>query len=204
MANPVIDLRRLKNALKGSLAPERELPVPTEEPLLETEAAAHPGGFAAGPAGQVLIEWSAQEFNYDAASVTALLLIGAALGVGSLIAAFFKNFLFAAFLLIAGGLVTAYAFRPPRERHFALTSRGLAIGERLYEFDDLESFWIFYDPPLMKDLALRSKKALMPIIRMPIGDTDPLRLREILLRFLREEEQEMGLTDIISKHLGLQ
>lgn len=203
MANPVIDLRRLKAALKGRVEPKRELPAPVEKELLETEEAAHPGGFKdLNPPARALLSWEAQEFHYDATSAQLLLLLGAALGLGGVIALFFANILFAIFLLIAGGLVASYAFRPPRYVRYALTPRGVAVGHRLYEFANLESFWIFYDPPVMKDLALRSKKTVMPVIRLPLGDLDPLQLREVLLRFLPEVEQEPSAVDVISKHLG--
>lgn len=203
MANQTIDLRRLKNELKGTPTPENELPPPAEKQLLETEEAAHPEGFddyqTRHPA---ILEWMAPEFERNESNALILLLLGAALALGGIITAFFKNFLFAVFLFVAGGLVISYAFKNPRQVLFAVTPRGIKIGGRLYEFEDLHSFWIFYDPPLFKELSLRSKKSMMPMIRLPLGELDPLRMREILLRFLPEEKQEAQLVDIISKRLG--
>ena len=85
---------------------------------------------------------------------------------------------------------------------FSVTSHGIRVGSRLYPFEDLRSFWIFYDPPLFKEISLRSKKTFMPVIRAPLGELDPIRLRHILLRFLREEEEETSVVDIIAKRLG--
>lgn len=203
MANNTIDLRKLKNALKGIVTPENELPPPPEELLLQTEEQAHPEGLVDDAiAGRALIEWEAADFEYDQSGAAVLLIFGALLGVGGVGALFFKNFLFAIFLFIAGGLVISHAFRAPRQIKFSTTSRGIKVGSRLYPFEDLKSFWIFYDPPLFKELALRSKKTFMPVIKAPLGELDPVRLRHILLRFLREEQEEMSAVDIIAKRLG--
>ena len=198
-----IDLRNLKRDALPELNPEHELPAPPEEPLLETESAAHPRGFEQAPlATPSLIAWEAPEFEVTADRERFLIPLGILLAGGGIAALIFKNFLFAVFLLIAGGLVAAQARRVPRTMRFAVTARGVAAGNRLYEFGDLKSFWISYDPPLFKELLVTSKKTLMPLVRVPLGDLDPLRLREILLRFLPEERHEESLIDIISKRLG--
>ncbi len=203
MPNPIIDLRKLREELKGVPDPEIELAPPPEGLLLEagtaptTEAERHktsPGG--------LLLEWDAPEFEHTAEGGLFLFLIGAVLAIGGVGALFFKNFLFGVFLLLAGGLTISYAYRMPRQIRFAVTSRGITIGNRVYEFEGLQSFWIFYDPPLFKELNLESKKTLMPRVRVPLGDLDPLRLREILLPFLRETKHEESMIDVISKRLG--
>lgn len=210
MANTVIDLRKLKEDLKRRVTPENELPAVSlpalspskEELLLQTEEAAHPEEFsdeAEQPAG--IIAWTAPDADPEAAAVLQLL-SGGVLILGGVVAAFFKNPLFAILLGISGGLLIAHAFRTPRQLRLAVMARGIQVGSRLYEFDAIESFWIFYDPPLFKELSLRSRKTMMPAIRIPLGELDPLQLRKILLRFLREQEQELSLTDILSKRLG--
>ncbi len=200
MVNPIIDLRKLKEELRKRITPENELSTPEEEPLLETEASAHPEDFDDDPPPS-LLEWTAHEF--DPASDSSLqFLVGGVLIVGGMVALFFGNFLFVLLLVLAGGLVMAHAFRIPREIRFAVTGRGIEVGKRLYTFEGIESFWIHYDPPLFKELALKSKKAVMPHIKIPLDDFDPLQLRKTLLRFLPEEEQEISLTDVISKRLG--
>lgn len=205
MPNSTIDLRKLKDELKGRVTPENELPEPPAEPLLETEEAAHPEDTERLPvAPGALLEWDALEFDPDPGRSVLLFLFGLALLIGSAVVFFLApSFLFAVFLLIAGGLAVYYAFRLPRPIRCAITPRGVKVEERLYEFDGLQSFWVFYDPPLWKELSLLSRKTVMPYIRIPLGDLDPVRLREVLLPFLPEERQEESPVDIFAKHLGL-
>lgn len=203
MSNTTIDLRKLRHELKPSLAPAPEVPqLPAKEPReLETRADLPARGPEAAEPG-ALLTWEAPEFIPDAAGALALLLFGGLLLLGGIGAALFKNFVFAILLGIAGGLLIAQAFRMPRTVRLAITSRGIRIQNRLYEFESLASFWIFYDPPLTTELALLSKKTFMPVIRVPLGGTDPVPLREILLRFLAEKRQEESAIDIIAKRLG--
>ncbi len=191
-----IDLRIIKLGREASgITPENKLPAP-EDPEDNTL----PG--AEHPTYPVFLSWKAPEFTYDPATLRIRTAIGALLVAGGVVAAFFKNFLFAILLAVAGGLILAYAAKPPRTLSCAVTARGIAVGSRLYEFEELTSFWIFYDPPLFKELALQSKKTFMPMVRIPLGDLDPLRLREVLLPFVKEQRQEASAIDIIAKRLG--
>ena len=149
-----------------------------------------------------LLVWEALEFESSSSSAALLLIAGVLLAIGGVIAFFFKNFSFALLLLIAAGLVISYAYRTPRKIRFRISARGIEIGGKLYEFESLRSFWIFYEPPLSKELSLVSKKVLLPIIRAPLNGLDPLRLRQILLRFLKEEKHEESVIDILAKRLG--
>lgn len=203
MANPIIDLRKLREEIKGVSDPEIELEPAAEELLLEAGTAPDAGAKRDETQQKGLIlEWHAPEFEHSAEGALFLFLIGALLAIGGVTALFFKNFLFAAFLFIAGGLTIYHAYRMPRHIRFAVTSRGIIIGDRVYEFENLQSFWIFYDPPLFKELNIESKKTFMPRIRMPLGDLDPLRLREILLPLLKEVKHEQSLIDVVSKRIG--
>ena len=197
MANATIDLRKLKNEIKSGRHDAEEEP----RPELEESFSSYQLSEEATTSG-ALLEWSAPEFAPNADRGTLLLAAGALLVIGGIVAVILGNYLFAVFLWVAGGLVASYAFRKPLEIRSAVTSRGLVVSNRLYEFENLDSFWIFYDPPLFRELSLHSKKMFMPFVRVPLGELDPLRLRGVLLRFLKEEKQEESLIDIIAKRLG--
>lgn len=232
MPNGTIDLRKLKQELKIETASARDLPLSvrlpqplppgrvripsalipkarTVEELEVAEAETFESSVSveetyegAEAETRALISWDAPEFDYNASSALTLFFMGALLFLGGIAAVFFRSYLFAFFLMIAGGVVISYAYRVPRTVRFAVTSRGIVIGRRLYEFGNLKSFWIAYDPPYSKELVIASKKTVMPLVRAPLGDLDPMRLREVLLRFLKEEEHEDSFVDIVSKRLG--
>lgn len=187
----IIDLREFGGNRRPERISERE---PPERP--DAVRGERPAGEA------VLLAWEAPEFDYHPANGRLLTIIGALLAAGGIAAAFFGNFLFAALLVISGGLIFSHAARRPRTLSLRVTSRGIWADDRRYEFGQLKSFWIFYDPPLTKDLSMISHKTLLPAVRVPLGDLDPVRLREILLPFLREEKQDESLIDVVAKRLG--
>ena len=151
--------------------------------------------------GKTLLEWEAPEYFhhnrgtdwYWWVGLTAIILLGLAIWQ--------KSFLFGVLVLIGWFTVVLYAVRPPRTLKFALTERGVLIENKLYLWHDLKSFWVFYNPPLHKDLSLESKKALMPYIKIPLGPANPAEIRALAKKFLPEVEQEESLIDNLS-HLA--
>jgi len=95
--------------------------------------------------------------------------------------------------------IVTYTLKKPREVRISITPRGVNTGYTLYEFDNLKSFWIFYDPPEVKELSLRSKKILMPYVKIPLGDKNPVKIREMLIQYLPEKKQEESLIESLAR-----
>ncbi|NCU41362.1 MAG: hypothetical protein EOM19_01395 [Candidatus Moranbacteria bacterium] len=84
---------------------------------------------------------------------------------------------------------------------FSLDTEGIHVGRELYPYENIHSFWIFYDPGKRKYLSLHTNGDLTPYVHIPIGDEDPLIIRKILLQFLSEEKHPVRLIDIIEEYL---
>ncbi len=146
--------------------------------------------------------WEAWEYEhvpktrgwFIAGGVLALGLLAFALATGSL--------LFGIFVILASFVVSLYALRPPRMVRAKITEDGVQIGRRIFDFDDLKSFWIFYNVSGIKELSLESKKSLMPHIKMPLGGADPVKVRQALLPYIPEVRQEESFADILARILG--
>ncbi|MFH0969261.1 MAG: hypothetical protein V1804_02020 [Patescibacteria group bacterium] len=104
------------------------------------------------------------------------------------------------FILIG---VVGYLFlqKEPRIVNFKINSKGIMAEREIYEFENLKSFWIFYDPPYEKILSLESKNRLMPHIHIPLDNEDPVKIRQILIDFIPEVKQEHNLVDIAERFL---
>jgi hypothetical protein len=83
-----------------------------------------------------------------------------------------------------------------------ITEDGIVAGREIYEFDNLKSFWIFYEPGEPKVISLRTKNNLNLHVHIPIEDEDPVKIREILLKYIPEEKQKPELADVLNKFLG--
>ena len=146
--------------------------------------------------------WAAPEFEKREKSPAWFLIIGVFALVIFAVALLMKNFIFAILILLAVFAVFIYAIKEPRLAHFKIDSSGIAIDEKLYSYAELDSFWIFYEPGAPKELSIKCKKWLTPLIKISIKDRDPIAIRQALSQFIPEEKQEESLADIIARSIG--
>ena len=149
--------------------------------------------------GAILVEWQAPEHeHYEKTAdwywwslLVALVLFVYAVRQPSV--------LFAILIVISWIAIVIHAARTHRSIRLAISERGLIIHNKLFFWKDLKSFWIFYEPPLRKEIVLESKKTIMPRMRIQIGDSDPMLIREHMMRFVHEQEQADSLIEMLSR-----
>jgi len=103
--------------------------------------------------------------------------------------------------ILVGIVGYLYLQKEPRIINFSITTEGIVAENEIYEFDNLKSFWIFYNPPQEKLLSLRSKNIFTPYIHIPIGNEDPVQIRQILVDFIPEIKQNHNIVDIAERFL---
>lgn len=148
------------------------------------------------------LEWQAPEYEFQKKSPEWFWAIGIIVVALVIVSALTDNFLFGVFSAIAGFTLIMYAVRHPRIINFAITERGILIDKKLYPYGNLKAFWVDYNPPHTKKLLLESEKIFMPRISIPLDEIDPNKLREILLKFLKEKKIEESLSETIMNYFG--
>ncbi len=93
--------------------------------------------------------------------------------------------------------------RPQMVIDFAVTYDGILVGDEMYDFDDIKSFWIFYEPPHTRIISLHMKGYLRPYLHIPLHQVDPVIVHEKLLEFIPEEKQEQNFVDILERLLHM-
>jgi len=112
---------------------------------------------------------------------------------------FTNNFLLGIIAILIALMYYLFEKREPQDFRFGITQEGVLAQDRLYEFSSLESFWIFYEPQGRKELSLKSVKNLVPYIHIPLGDADPVEVRNVLMQFLPEIEHIESVADSINQ-----
>lgn len=182
---PVINLRDLK----AVPSPAPVAPIKPEERRVE-------------PAPGVIFEWEALEYDHLPKDKR-WFLIGGTIAAGIILFGLFTaNYFLSLLTVIAGFLIFVYAVRPPKMIYSAITSRGVQIGRRVFLYEDLSSFWIFYEAGGLKELSLESKKAVVPFIHIPLGKADPVEIRELLIKFVPERQHEESFTETVARLVG--
>lgn len=145
--------------------------------------------------------WEASEYIYYRKSPDWYWALGVITLALLIIAYLSGNFLFGALVVIGAFTVLLYGARRPNIATFKLTGAGVQIDDRLFPYDGLKSFWIFYHPGGVKELSLASEKVLVSYLKIPLGDMNPNDVRSFLLQFLPEKAQEESWIDIITHYL---
>jgi len=114
---------------------------------------------------------------------------------------FSDNFLLGIIVILVGLLFYLFEKRESQVFKFAITTEGVRAHNNLYEFPSLEDFWIFYEPAGRKELSLKSSKRFIPYIHLPLGDANPLEIREVLLPFIPEIEHEESIVDSLERFI---
>ncbi|MBI1755147.1 hypothetical protein HYR65_02590 [Candidatus Azambacteria bacterium] len=148
------------------------------------------------------LSWQTEEFAFYEKELQWFLIAGivaAGLFVSLLI---LKNIFGAATILLFAVIMYMYANKKPDVITVVADARGIRVNDKLTLYSALASFWVLYEPPV-KDLILIHKARFVPKVIIPLGNADPLELREILLaNSVAEKEEEESLADIIARRLG--
>jgi len=93
--------------------------------------------------------------------------------------------------------------RPQTVIDFAVTYDGILVGDEMYDFDEIKSFWIFYEPPHTRIISLHMKGYLRPYLHIPLHQVDPVIVHEKLVEFIPEEKQEQNFVDVLERLLHM-
>ncbi len=148
------------------------------------------------------IEWKAPEYEFREKSPDWFWAVGIISVALIFLSVIFKNFLLAVLILVGGFSLILYSAKKPNIVSFSLTPRGIKIGNKIYDYENLKCFWLNYNPPTRKELLIESKKTFMPHVAIILGGQNPNEIRNYLLRFMKEEKIEESLITSIAKLIG--
>jgi hypothetical protein len=100
-----------------------------------------------------------------------------------------KNWSFlVATLVLAPVYWYIHEFHPPKYTKVILSEAGIKIGNRTIPFSQMVSFWIFYEPKVLKTLNFRLHKGAFNELVIQLEDQDPVAIREFLQQYIPELE----------------
>ncbi|MFA6474323.1 MAG: hypothetical protein WCV85_05610 [Patescibacteria group bacterium] len=148
-----------------------------------------------------LLRWEFPSFIQHDRSMFWYIGLGVIL-VGLLVYSFInKNYLFAVIIVLFAVVMVARQFRVPERVAFEVNEDGIQIHDRAHRFREFATFWIAYEPPAVKMLYLTFKSGIRPSYPIPLQDQNPLRVRAVLQKYIREdlERETEDLTDRLAR-----
>jgi len=148
------------------------------------------------------ISWEALEHHhggrsgdwYWALGVITIAAVGTTIVLG--------NFLFAIVLLLATTTMAILAARGPMMIAYTIGPRGIRIGEELFPYTTIESFYLDEDHPKGPQLLLKSERFFMPLMIVPLPEEHVDTIDDMLGQRLPEEHMEEGVFHIILEFFG--
>ncbi len=119
----------------------------------------------------------------------------------SVVCFIFGNIVPGVFVIVATVALVLHASQPAKILDCSVNDRGVAVGDTLYTFLDLDSFCIPHDHYPTK-LLLKSRKLFMPIIVVYIEDIDPEEIRQALLKYIAEENHRESILKLLLERFG--
>lgn len=151
----------------------------------------------------VLAHWQAPEFVMQEPNRKWLLII-IFLFMTLVAYAIYANSPIMAITFVLFGVVGyVHLDKQPRTLDFLITYDGIIAGREIFRYENIKSFWIFYETDDIKVISLHLDSYLTPFVHIPIHNEDPVKIREILLSHIEEIKQEPSIIDALERFLGI-
>jgi hypothetical protein len=138
--------------------------------------------------GRQIASWAIPEYEKPERSKAWYIIAIATAGILTIIAFISSNFLLAVIVVLATFIIILREGEIPQQVPFTITSEGLIIGRKFFDYDELKDFAIVYKPRLgIKNLYFEFKSAVKQRLSIPLFDQNPLQIRENLLKYLPED-----------------
>lgn len=154
--------------------------------------------------GEIFFSWKFHEFDNHERSTRWYLWAAVVLGSLLLYSFVSNNFLFGMILLISS-LTAILLYKNNKEVEFSIMEDGIMIDNKFYSYKVLRNFYIIYQPPTVKALYFEPKSVFSPRIPVRLLDQDPVKIREILKKYLDEDldQENEPLSDQASRFFKL-
>ncbi|MDR1032907.1 MAG: hypothetical protein LBL84_02750 [Candidatus Nomurabacteria bacterium] len=185
---------------------ESELDEPDSEPNDDEAKSADQSARSAKPAkaftGEI-INWDAKEhIAHKRGFLWYIVLVLVALGLLALSIFVIKSYTFAALIVVSLIALLVYVGRPPRDIHYSLSSNGLQVDEKVYDFDQFKAFGVLQDEKFYS-LVLIPKKHFSPATTVYFPETQGEGIVDLFGAYLPMQEVKLDFIDRLIRKLRI-
>jgi len=125
------------------------------------------------------IVWQAPEYEEKERNPDWFWALGVIVVACSVAAIIFGNYFFALLLFVGGGLLGLFAIKKPEMVSYEMNEKGFQIKNRIYPYEEIKFFWVQKEGN--PTLFVRSKRLIMPVMSVPIEESQATQIRETFL-----------------------
>ncbi len=148
--------------------------------------------------------WETEEYYFQEKTSDWYWVVGI-IGISiAILAMIFGDTLFALLILISTFALALFASKRPHVVRFEVSKKGIMIERTLYPYATLDSFWVEDNRHIgtPSKLIVKSRKAIVPLIAIPLDGIDPDDVRDFLLDNLLEDHHPEPLGQKILEYFG--
>lgn len=149
------------------------------------------------------ISWETPSFYYNPQKKYLYILAGSLVAGGLLMMIYRQDMLTAIFLILSSLVMILLSSRRPEVLKIVVDGRGISAGDTFYDYKKIRSFWVFNEPGQFKELSLELTSWYSPPVIISLEKADSFQIRNFLIKYIREKEQEASPIDIIGRKIGL-
>ncbi len=115
-----------------------------------------------------------------------------------------NDFLFALIIVLFAVVYILMHMQEPPFLDFNITDRGIELGNKKFEYNDITSFWVAAREG-RGSLHLRTKYFSSPLLSIPLDSANPDAVRGVLNKYVTEDasEKEEPLSELLSRRFKL-
>lgn len=138
---------------------------------------------------RAVFSWVAPEYIQHPKSKMWYLIAAAVAGVVIVLDVLTGNYTMAlAVVILAGVYYYLHLNHPPKDIKITISKMGVKVGNMVFPFSSIQSFWIIYNPPHVMTLNLRVKEHFFSDVIIQLNHEDPVPVREFLCGQIPEWE----------------
>jgi hypothetical protein len=147
------------------------------------------------------LKWSAPEYHHYERSKDWFWAVGIITICIVVLAFVFNNALFGVLILLSASILVFFTLRVPQNVDYEINMRGIVVGKDLHPYLTIEAFWIEIRNNEPK-IILKSKKAIVPYIIIPIHEDSVDEVATVLRQFIEEKELTEPTSHKVMEYLG--
>jgi hypothetical protein len=146
--------------------------------------------------GSIIFQWIIQEYEKYTRSKRWYIITGSLAFIFIAYALWTEAYTFVFVIVLFAIVMYLHEVQEPLEVNFAITETGIVLGKKFYRYNELDRFWIIYNPGEVKNLYFTVNNSLKSTLIIPLLDIDPRPIRNYLSQFVLEDisQEEESLT----------
>ncbi len=140
--------------------------------------------------GDVLLGWSFEEYETPERSTKWYFIATLAAGLLLLYSLWTANYIFGVVIILIALVYFLMEVNDAPDVSCEITTAGIKIGRKFLKYREIDDFWIVYKPGNVHRVYFQPGVFTIGEFSAPLGNLDPLQIRELLLQYLPESEDK--------------